>query len=402
MKSLGCLSKSLLFLTIFIPLTLLSIQKDQFIVSEFFISPNMEDFDCHSPSIIEVSPGVLCAAWKGGSGKGKSNIDMKQNVGIWLSFFKNGSWDEPKQIVQTLDSVCWNPILAKYPTGELVLFYRIGMDPRHTISLFKASYDDGVNWSKEEILPAGIMGPTKSKPLIDREGNMICGSSAEVGSPEDDLKATACWIEIFSDKKWSKYGPIEIPGKRFGCIEPSLFWGKNETLKMLCRDRSNRIGSEGWIWIAESTDKGKTWSELKKTNLPNPDSGIELIALNSNNILLIYNNSHTNRYPLSIALSTNSGNSWHLLFNIEEESGEFPSATIDSQGYVHVSYAWTSPGKNQRQIKHIVIDTSNINPAMNALSNNSPDYTFYPKKLSCPLPYHSNGMSKDQQKLASP
>lgn len=359
MKSLAHLNKVLLSLVIFIfPLTLLSAQKDQYVINEYIISPNIEDFDCHSSSLMEVSPGTLCAAWKGGVGKGKSNIDMKQNVGIWFSLFKNGSWNEPEQIVQAPNSVCWSPVLAKYPNGRLVLFYRIGMDPRHTISLFKSSEDGGLSWSKEEMLPAGITGPTKTKPLIDEKGNVICGSSVEVGAPEDEFKATACWIEIFSDQKWSKYGPIEIPGKRFGCIEPALFRGKDEIVKMLCRDRSNRIGSEGWIWMAESTDMGKTWSELRKTNIPNPDSGIEVISLNSDNILLIYNNSHTNRYPLSVALSKDCGNTWNLLFNIEEESGEFPSAILDSEGYVHVSYAWIPPGKKQRQIKHIIIDIS--------------------------------------------
>lgn len=355
------LNRSLIYLAIFIsPLFLLSIQKEEVLLNEYIISPNVEEFDCHSSSLIEVSPGVLCAAWKGGPGKGKSNIDMKQDVGIWLSFFKNGEWGKPEQIVQAPNSVCWTPILAKYPNGELLLFYRIGNDPRHTLSMFKSSHDGGNNWSKEEILPAGIVGPTKSKPLIDAEGNMICGSSTEVGAPEDEFKATACWIEVFSDQHWSKYGPIEIPGKKFGCIEPALFWGDNATLKMLCRDRSNRIGSQGWIWIAESSDQGKTWSELRKTNLPNPDSGIETVSLENGTTLLIYNHSHTNRYPLSIALSNDSGNSWNLLFNVEEESGEFPSATIDFQGYLHIIYAWTAPGKTQRQIKHVVMDTRKI------------------------------------------
>ena len=361
MKSLSYLSKSLLFLALLtLPSSLISVQKDQAIVSEYIISPDREDFDCHSSSLIEVSSGILCAAWKGGPGRGKSNIDMKQNVGIWLSFFKNGCWNEPTQIVEAPNSVCWTPVLAKYPNGELVLYYRIGMDPRHTISMFKTSYDGGQSWSKEEMLPAGIVGPTKSKPLFDEEGNMICGSSTEVGEPKDDFKATACWIEILSDHKWSKHGPIEIPGKKFGCIEPVLFWGKDQTLKMLCRDRSSKIGSEGWIWTAESEDMGKTWSELKKTNLPNPDSGIEAISLDHTTFLLIYNHSHTNRYPLSIALSKDNGGSWNLLFNIEEESGEFPSAILDSQGYMHISYAWTPPGKDQRKIKHVVIDINKI------------------------------------------
>lgn len=358
---MSSLNKFLLFFNCFLfPITLLAVQRDLVIINEEIISPNIENFDCHSSSIVEVSPGVLCAAWKGGHGKGMSNIHMKQDVGIWLSFFRDGQWSPPREIVNCPHSVCWSPILHKGIKGDLVLFYRIGMDPRHAVSVLKRSFDHGLSWSTEEILPAGIIGPTKTKPLIDKDGNLICGSSVETGGPEDELKATACWIEILSGQEWSKYGPLEIPGKRFGCIEPALFFTRDGVLKMLCRDRSNRIGSEGWLWIAESKDMGKTWSELNKTHLPNPDSGIDVLALPNGNILLFYNNSHTNRYPLSVALSKDNGNSWDFLFNLEEESGEFPSAEMDSQGFVHISYAWTPPGKKQRQIKHVVMDMSHI------------------------------------------
>lgn len=346
-----------LFLILFLcPLALYSVEKEHVILHESFISPDIEDFDCHGSSLIEVSPGILCAAWKGDRARGTSNCDMTQNVGIWISLCIDGKWNPPEQIVKTPHSVSWTPVLTKLPIGELRLFYRVGSNPRHTISLYKSSTDGGINWSQEEILPAGIVGPTKSKPVFDTEGNMICGSSVETGEPEEALKATACWIEILSnDNRWTKYGPIEIPGKRFGCIEPALFWGQDGTLKMVCRDRSHRIGSEGWIWIAESSDKGKTWSELQKTELPNPDSGIDAVSLDPKKVFLAYNQSHCNRFPLTIALSQDSGTSWIPLFDIEKNSGEFPSILLDSQGHLHVTYAWTPPGKIQRKIKYLKI-----------------------------------------------
>ncbi len=331
--------------------------KNPHVIKEEIISPQLDTYDCHSSCIIEAAPGILCAVWKAGIGSGFSNIDMQNHVGIWMSRCIQGEWSSPQQIVDSPDSVCWSPVLTQFPSGEVGLFYRIGKDPRHTLSLLKRSADGGVTWSEAEILPAGIVGPTKAKPVYDKAGNMICGSSVEAGSPESSLKATACWIEIFSQdtSQWTKYGPLEIPGKRFGCIEPALFWTQNGTLKLVCRDRSFKTGSEGWIWTAESMDGGKTWNPLEKTTLPNPDSGIAVAPLDPNTILLFYNHSHTTRYPLSCAETQDGGNTWTPLFDIETESGEFPSALVDSEGTIHVTYAWQPPGKVQRTVKHIII-----------------------------------------------
>src|ERR1700674_2258523 len=55
------------------------------LVKEEFLSHGMENFDCHSSSIVETAPGKFSAVWKGGAGVGKSNIDFTENVGIWIS-----------------------------------------------------------------------------------------------------------------------------------------------------------------------------------------------------------------------------------------------------------------------------------------------------------------------------
>lgn len=313
------------------------------------ISPAIADFDCHGSSLVEVNPGTLCVVFKGGPGKGLSNIDMKENVGIWMTRYENNQWSAPALIVETPDSVCWTPVLCQR-NDELLLFYRVGAYPRTAVSMLKRSLDGGRTWSEPELLPAGIVGPLTS-PIFDAQGNMYCGSSVEAGAFSDTYKATACWVEVLSsDGIWYKYGPLEIPGKRFGAIEPSLFWGEDGSLKLLCRDRANKVGEEGWIWSSVSSDLGKTWAPLVKTNLPNPDSGICTLDLGKGEILLFYNNSHTNRYPLSIALSKDYGTSWTPLYDVGP--GEFPSAIIDSVGIVHLIYAEIKDGSNQRQITH--------------------------------------------------
>lgn len=331
--------------------------EEQWLIKEEFLSPDLEHFDCHSSNIIETAKGSYCVVWKGGPGTGNCNSNMNQNVGIWLSRFDGHCWSEPNEIISAQKSVCWSPVICKNILGELLLFYRMGPDPRHLVSFLKKSSDEGSHWTNEQILPAGIVGPTKNKPILNLQGVLICPSSSEVGDPQDLFKATACWVEIYDDKvyHWKKIGPLELPHRKFGVIEPALFFDMQGNLKMLCRDRANKVGDRGYIWTASSDDDGVHWSELKQTNLPNPDSGIEVVDLGEGKLVIIYNHSHTNRYPLNIAVSLDGGNNWSkpLLLN---QSGESPSAILSTDGYIHVTYALTSSSNRQRRIKHAILN----------------------------------------------
>ncbi|MCP4214386.1 MAG: hypothetical protein GY765_07000, partial [bacterium] len=65
------------------------------------------------------------------------------------------------------------------------------------------------------------------------------------------------------------------------------------------RDNSN-------VTKAVSGDGGVTWSSPAATDLPNPGSGLNALLLKDNRILLVYNNSKTDRHNLALAVS--SGN----------------------------------------------------------------------------------------------
>lgn len=328
------------------------------LVLEEVLSPDIKNFDCHSSSIVEIAPGKLAVVFKGGYGLGKSNIDIKENVGVYLTLFDGNRWSEPKEIVKASKSVCWNPVICKGPSGDLLLFYRVGPNPRTLVSFLKKSSDGGHTWTDPQILSAGITGPSKNKPLVTTSGTIISPSSIEVGEPADQYKATACWIEISNDnaQTWKKYGPIEIPTRKFGALEPALFHDAQGNLKMLCRDRAHKIGQLGYIWMATSPDEGKTWSKLAPTPLPNPDSGIDVVDLGKGKIVLFYNHSHTHRYPLNFILSPDAGETWSEPYLIEHLSGEMPAAIVTNDDMIHVTYAWAPPGIEQRRLKHVVID----------------------------------------------
>ena len=211
------------------------------------------------------------------------------------------------------------------------------------------------------MLPAGITGPTKNKPLVTGEGTLICPASVCVGEPTDLFKATACWIEISEDGgvHWKKVGPLEVSDRKFGAIEPALFQDGAGHLRMLCRDRAHKVGGVGFIWESISEDGGLHWSELRQTELSNPDSGLDVADLGEGKIVLFYNHSHTDRFPLHMALSVDGGDHWSEPL-VLAEVGEFPAAIVTADGLVHVTYAAPCADSEQRRIKHVIIDPGQL------------------------------------------
>lgn len=311
------------------------------IVKEEFIYTEAPFPSCHASTLVETEPGVLLAAWFGGKEEGA------EDVGIWLSRWDGKTWSTPEEAAKAEGVPCWNPVLFKTSNDEIILFYKAGKNPQEWSGLLKRSTDGGKTWSKEELLPAGILGPIKNKPILLTDGNLVCGSSVE------SWKTWTCWMEITPDggKTWSKYGPLAYPGELRGVIQPTIFLDREGNLRMLCRS-TNRIGS---ICSALSKDGGKTWSELKSTGLPHPNSGIDAADLKDGRIVLIYNHTKNDRYPLNVGVSKDGGDTWEMKATLESEPGEYsyPAVIQTSDGLVHTTYTW-----KRERIKHVVLDPS--------------------------------------------
>ncbi len=144
---------------------------------------------------------------------------------------------------------------------------------------------------------------------------------------------------------------------RFNAIQPTFLQHADGKLQVLCRTK------EGVIATSFSEDGGETWSQLEATNLPNPNSGIEVVTLTDGRHLLIYNHLGSGktgwgrRGLLNLAIS-DDGKEWRKVAVLEqEEKSEFsyPAIIQAADGLVHMTYTW----KRQR-IKHVVIDPKEI------------------------------------------
>ena len=304
--------------------------------------------ECHASTIVE-SSGALASAWFGGKEEGS------HDVGIWLSRREEKGWSTPFEVASGVESPekrhpCWNPVLFQPKDGPLMLFYKVGPSPRSWWGMLKTSADGGRTWSEARRLPEGILGPIKDKAIRLSSGDLLCPSSTEHAGWRVHFERTPDL-----GNTWTKTDPIN-DGKEFSAIQPTLLTHPGGRIQALCRSRQGKI-VETW-----SSDGGKTWSPLKATVLPNPNSGIDGVTLADGRQLLVYN--HTgkgvtgprDREMLNVAVSED-GVKWKAALVLEKENGEFsyPAVIQTADGKVHTTYTW-----KRERIRHVVLDPAKL------------------------------------------
>ena len=321
------------------------------LVSRGFVAGDLPTPSCHASTIAETKPGEFVAAWFGGTAEGRPD------VGIWTSRFENGSWTMPVEVATGVQPdgtrwPCWNPVLFQQPGGDLLLFSKVGPNPREWWGLVRSSTDGGRTWGEPvrlsrdgTAITGGPVGPIKNKPVLLADGSILAASSTE----------DAGWRVHFErsgdgGKTWEVIGPVN-DGKRIGAIQPSILDLGGGRLVALGRTRESRR-----LFQVESPDGGRTWGEMTLTDLPNPNSGTDAVTLADGRHLLVYNHTEKGRSPLNVAVSTDARH-WTPVVTLETEPGEYsyPAIIQAADGTVHVTYTW-----KRRKIAHAVIDPTKL------------------------------------------
>ena len=298
--------------------------------------------ECHA-STIAATPGGLVAAWFGGTAEGNPD------VGIWLARLDGNAWSSPVAVARgEADgnrSPCWNPVLFQPVGGPLLLFYKVGPSPRDWWGMVTTSDDGGQTWAAPRRLPDGILGPIKNKPIARPDDAILCPSSTEDQGWRVHFETTRDL-----GRTWTRTPPVA--GNGFNAIQPSILTHGDGTLQALCRTREQRLVT---TW---STDGGATWSALRATTLPNPNSGTDAVTLADGRQLLVYNHTARGRSPLNLAIAAD-GRDWQAALVLEDEPGEYsyPAVIQTADGLVQITYTW-----NRRRIRHVVVDPARLVP----------------------------------------
>jgi predicted neuraminidase len=339
------------------------------LIGELIFKPGSTSFpESHASTIVELKNGELMAAWFGGTREGAPD------VAIWSSRKVNGKWTNPVKLEQEAGFPSWNPVLFHTHDGRLWLYYKVGPSPSQWAAGRMFSDDEGKTWSKEERLPAGILGPIRTKPLVLNDGTIVSGSSVEAH------EVWSAWVERSTDegKAWTRIGPITVsrerdaaeppaanppkdapgwaadkgPRKYVGIIQPSVISLGGKHLRLYARSRT--LASK--VVVADSMDNGMTWTQGRFIDVPQNNSGLDVVRLADGRIVMIFNNTTVGRTPLNLAVSAD-GEHFRVFATLEDTVGQYsyPAIIQEQDGSLDMTYTW-----QRKSIKYVHLTLAEV------------------------------------------
>jgi predicted neuraminidase len=298
----------------------------------------------HPASITELSGGDLYLVYYGGSG------EYAIDTGVFGSRFsrKTGKWSAPKRIASDPFRSVGNGVIWQAPDGIVWLFYVVRWGDTWSTSRIEAkiSRDNAATWSDSFVVSEREGMMARGRPIVLSSGEYLLPAYHETGFDQELVGADSCgWFLRWSPERrqWTETGRIR---SKKGNIQPAAVEISPGQLIAYCR-RGGGYGpvTDGYIIRSESQDSGKTWSEGRDSRFPNPNAAVDFLKLRSGALLLVFNDSMSERDPLTVALSTDQDKSWPWKRNLATGPHDYayPVAIQTQDRKIHVVF--TSEGR---------------------------------------------------------
>lgn len=353
----------------------------------------------HAANLLPLPNGDLLCTWFGGTQEGIADISA------YYSRLKKGSDTWSKAIKLSDDSTRseQNPLFFLDPDNVLWLLYtaQVAGNQDTAIVRYRKSNDFGETWGPINTL---LEDPDKGifirQPItVMPNGDWLLPVFYCIAKPGEKWVGSYDTSGVMISKdKGNTWTNVDIPDS-LGCVHMNIMMLQDNSLYALFRSR--------WadhIYESRSNDGGYTWTKPTATKLPNNNSSIQATVLNNGHIALVFNNSSAKdakerrvslydeiedsssankkeaaiiqgqknafwgapRAPMSLAISTDNGNTWSFIRNLDEGDGycmsnnskdklnrefSYPSIKQGLDGKLHIAYTYF-----RMAIKYVVVD----------------------------------------------
>lgn len=331
----------------------------------------------HAPALLELPNGDLLCCWFAGSYEGSADVH------IICSILKEGStrWLPPEDISNDPTRSEQNPSLFYGPDHKVWAMYTAQLDRQEgkdnmqytAVVRCQKSSDGGKTWGPYETYfpEEGTFCRQPIQVLSNGTwifSNWICTDSLDGLSGDP----TAFRISYDQGETWKT---VMMP-KSNGHVHANVVELDSGHLVAFMRNREAYR-----IHRSESFDWGETWSEPVPTPLPNNNSSISAIKLQSGRIAIAYNPTATPspepgkaawpglRCPVAVALSEDGGQTFPVIRLMERGEGyvgdenktnnkqyEYPYLMQSRDGMLHLAYA----ARTRKGVKYIKFSEKDV------------------------------------------
>lgn len=292
----------------------------------------------HAATITAFPDGGLLAAWYSYDGPeeldGSAIIMARRPAGA-------DAWGVPWQHIDR-PAGDGNPVL--YSEGDAVWLFQavvpFGWSTAHIE--VQRSADRGVTWTAPKSLSGPLGSNVRCPPVRTQAGHLLLPAY-------DDLLPRSLFFTSPDGEDWTLQTAVYTAAPHYN-IQPSVVRVGGGRLLAVMRN-----AGQGWLWVSASDDDGQTWSPPQNSGFPNPGSAAVILTLSNGHLVLIFNDSPTERRPLSVASSADEGRTWSAprVLADGEEHYSYPAAVQTPDGLIHVLYSL-----NRRLIRHATISES--------------------------------------------
>ncbi|MCA9112715.1 MAG: exo-alpha-sialidase [Planctomycetaceae bacterium] len=303
------------------------------------VGPEVPGTYKHASSACELASGEILLAYYSGSGEYGNDTAI---FGTQLNRSTN-RWSPPRVIADAEGKAEGNPALWRSPKGDIWLFYPVRQGETWSTATLsaKVSTDDGRTWENADTPndQPGLM--TRARPITLSNGGCLLPLDFNPSTDTEFVSEESGSLFCLSDASLETWEKTEIIPSRLGNHQPAVAAVDDEYLIAYCRRGGDYLGREdGFLVRTESHDGGHTWSPGKETAFPNPNSPVDFVRLQSGNLLLAYNKSSFHRSLLSVALSTDHGQSFPHRQDIisGEKAYSYPCILQTQDGTIHLFF----------------------------------------------------------------
>lgn len=281
----------------------------------------------HASSIIALPDSTLLVAW------GAGTQELANDTRIVLSRRPSGSttWTAPIVVADAPGRPDANPVLFRAPDGVIWLMYAemFGATFCESIVMSQTSTDGGATWTAPRQMLTTVCTLLRNHPIVLDSGRWLLPAYVQ------GVYASQFWASDDSGRSWQSGEPLfTLPDNN---LQPAVVQRSDGSLYALMR----RAGISTFTWEAQSFDCGRTWLARPRHELPNPETGLDMNRLATGELVVAYNDSPSERTPLSIGVSLDEGRTWLPPKVIADGPPQrsYPSLVEGPDGQLHCTYS---------------------------------------------------------------